>query len=35
METVVRAERDGAVAEVYVVPGVAVSPKDLLVRLSA
>ncbi|MBI4986943.1 MAG: pyruvate carboxylase, partial [Rhodocyclales bacterium] len=34
METVVRAERDGAVAEVHVVPGMAVSPKDLLVKLA-
>ncbi|MDO8930830.1 MAG: biotin/lipoyl-containing protein, partial [Rhodocyclaceae bacterium] len=32
METVVRADRDGTVAEVHAVPGMAVSPKDLLVR---
>ena len=35
METVVRAERDATVAEVHAVTGMAVSPKDLLVRLGA
>ncbi len=35
METVVRAERDATVAEVYATPNMAVSPKDLLLRLSA
>jgi len=33
METVVRAERDAEVAEVHAAPGMAVSPKDLLVTL--
>ena len=35
METVVRAERDATVAEVHASPGMAVSPKDLLVGLRA
>ena len=35
METIVRAERDATVAEVHAAPGMAVSPKDLLVRLAA
>ncbi|MFA6608970.1 MAG: pyruvate carboxylase [Candidatus Paceibacterota bacterium] len=35
METVVRAERDGEVAQVLVSPGTVVSPKDLLVRFVA
>jgi pyruvate carboxylase len=34
METVVRAERDAVVAEVHATPGMAVAPKDLLVRIS-
>jgi pyruvate carboxylase len=33
METIVRAERDGTVAEVHATPGMAVAAKDLLVRL--
>ncbi len=32
METVVRSDRDGTVAEVHAAPGMAVSPKDLLIR---
>jgi pyruvate carboxylase len=34
METHVIAERDGMVAEVYVVPGDLVGPRDLLILLS-
>jgi len=34
METHVIAERDAMVAEVYVVPGDAVGPRDLLILLS-
>jgi pyruvate carboxylase len=34
METVVRAERDAVVAEVHATPGMAVAPKDLLVKIS-
>jgi len=34
METHVIAERDGMVAEVYVVPGDLIGPRDLLILLS-
>jgi pyruvate carboxylase len=34
METTVRAERDGVVAEIFVKPGLQVDAKDLLVVLT-
>jgi biotin carboxyl carrier protein len=35
METMLRAEVDGIVAQVHVIPGAVVAAKDLLVSLAA